>query len=157
MTTEAIKAIAAERDRQITVEGYDAHHDDDHIDGELAMAAACYAAPERIYVLDPPVGGVDDPFPWEKEHDKRAQHNELRRLAIAGALIVAEMDRLARFEQARIFEILREGYETEEEIVKYWLSPQTLLNGRTPEALVYQGRGAEVLALVKSLADGAYL
>lgn len=157
MTTQAIKTIAAERDRQITVEGYDARHDDKHVHGQIAMAAACYTAPEKIYVLDPPVAYVDDPFPWEEEYDKRQKHSRLRSLAIAGALIAAEMDRLARIEQAKIFELLREVYETEEEIEKFWLSPQTLFESQTPEALVYRGQGGGVLALVKSLADGTYL
>lgn len=36
-----IDGIAAERQRQIDAEGFDAAHDDEHTDGELANAAAC--------------------------------------------------------------------------------------------------------------------
>lgn len=40
----AIERIAAERTRQIEREGYTPEHDDTHDGGELALAAACYAA-----------------------------------------------------------------------------------------------------------------
>lgn len=43
--------IAAERERQITAENYAPEHDDQHRLGEIAMAAAVYAAPEDIFVL----------------------------------------------------------------------------------------------------------
>ncbi len=38
-----IEEIAAERWRQITGEGFSLSHDDEHVDGELAKAAAAYA------------------------------------------------------------------------------------------------------------------
>lgn len=38
----AIDEIAAERRRQIAVEGWTPEHDDGHADGEIAEAAACY-------------------------------------------------------------------------------------------------------------------
>jgi hypothetical protein len=38
-----IEAIAAERRRQIEAEGWSAAHDDQHVNGELAGAAAAYA------------------------------------------------------------------------------------------------------------------
>jgi hypothetical protein len=40
--------IAAERQRQVEVEGYDASHDQGHHD-ELAAAAATYALPRRYH------------------------------------------------------------------------------------------------------------
>lgn len=89
--------IASERQRQIESEGWDWSHDDDHGDGELAMAAACYATPRQIYVAAGP-GAFRDPWPWRREWDKRQKHDRFRQLAIAGALIAAEIDRLQRLE-----------------------------------------------------------
>lgn len=65
--------ISNERNRQINRLGWSAEHDDDHASGELAMAAACYAAPGRIYRC---VFGKDkttfiEPWPWAKSDDKR--------------------------------------------------------------------------------------
>ncbi len=37
-----------------------------------------------------------DPWPFEKELDKRLKHNRIKKLAIAGALVAAELDRLLR-------------------------------------------------------------
>ena len=42
--------IADERLRQVEKEGYTAAHDADHAEGALALAAACYAAPDTVYV-----------------------------------------------------------------------------------------------------------
>ncbi len=92
-----VDLIAAERARQITKEGYDAEHDGQHDYGELAQAAAAYAAyPARLMCLDTGAGDPGPPqdiFPWP-EADKRAKHDQVRRLTIAGALIAAELDRL---------------------------------------------------------------
>ena len=38
-----ISYILEERLRQLTTEGFDAEHDDANVEGELAIAAACYA------------------------------------------------------------------------------------------------------------------
>ena len=43
-----IERIAKERQRQVSVEGWTPQHDDEHKDGEMAIAAACYAAPYSI-------------------------------------------------------------------------------------------------------------
>lgn len=105
--SEGAKRIARERQRQIKKLGWTPEHDDEHDDGSLAMAAACYAAPERIYVRKEFAAGESfvDPFPW---HDADARpHNgnvlkepteaqRLRLLEKAGALIAAEIDRVLR-------------------------------------------------------------
>lgn len=109
-----IELIAEERDRQIKVEGWSAEHDEQHTDGELALAAALYATPEPLYAKRNVGSGISfvDPWPWFDEvevtrygdglttqvpaWDKRKKHNKLRRLVIAGALIAAEIDRLQR-------------------------------------------------------------
>jgi len=99
-----IELIAQERQRQIEKEGWTPEHDDQHVNGELAIAACCYATPieirARLPVCEP--GDVftklawRDPWPWEAEWDKRETHDRLRSLIIAGALIAAEIDRLKR-------------------------------------------------------------
>jgi hypothetical protein len=103
--------ITAERERQITKEGWTPEHDAKHQDGSLALAAACYASPVPLRaereVRNPQcncravgecfcgtVTQWKDPWPWSEEWDKREQHDRLRRLTIAGALIAAEIDRL---------------------------------------------------------------
>jgi len=109
-----IELIKEERERQIGKEGWTAKHDEQHVSGELALAAICYAAPVPVYIKRQ--SGQDesfiDPWPWwdefeitrygdgakGREHawDKRKKHSQLRRLVIAGALIAAEIDRLQR-------------------------------------------------------------
>jgi len=92
--------IRDERLRQIHIEGYTAAHDNTHVMGELCFAAACYASPAPIYI-NLPNGALEDrrfidPWPWKGSYDKRNNHGRLRQLAIAGALIAAEIDRLVR-------------------------------------------------------------
>lgn len=96
-----IERIAAERKRQIETKGYTPEHDDEHINGELAVAAACYTVGDDIthcevkYIDGDGMIDVDgDAFPWP-EHDTRNQPR-IDRLAIAGALIAAEIDREIR-------------------------------------------------------------
>lgn len=101
--TYGIQRIAAERRRQVTKERWTESHDDEHESGQLAMAAACYAAPEPIFTKrEACLSGVfyRDPWPWDSEWDKRDKHDRKRRLEIAGALIAAELDRLYRAELA---------------------------------------------------------
>lgn len=93
-TKAVLASIAFERERQKTSEGWTEEHDDAHESGELGMAAACYAASERILVNRYPKPG--DAWPWPKEWDKRAKHDRRRQLVIAGALIVAEIERILR-------------------------------------------------------------
>ncbi len=93
--------IAAERQRQIEAEGWDAQHDAEHDDWELLAAAVIYAVDcfpdERSWALN--AGELhfnSDPitWPWDQKWDKRKQHDVRRKLTIAGALIAAELDRL---------------------------------------------------------------
>ena len=107
--------IVAERKRQIEAEGWDAEHDDDeHAHEELVGAAICYAVNKgdvhdgRVVTgYGQWVGGyfgstrdlhMSAPvlWPWSDELDKRVKHDRIRSLAIAGALIAAEIDRLQR-------------------------------------------------------------
>ncbi|EEB7409385.1 hypothetical protein GL503_20055 [Salmonella enterica] len=91
----------AERNRQQSVEGWTPEHDDAYNDGELARAAACYSrhasARGGIYAENPAVyqaEGVPDDWPWAEEWWKPA--SPYRDLEKAGALILAEMERINR-------------------------------------------------------------
>jgi len=55
---EGARRILLERRRQIQQEGWSLDRDDTHVDNELAWAAVCYAAPERVFTLkaDPAEG-----------------------------------------------------------------------------------------------------
>jgi hypothetical protein len=88
----AVLDVINERARQMNVEGYTIAHDDQHIDGGLATAAGCYAfmaiAGQRS---EAPWG-----WPWERERWKPAKQRQM--LVKAGALILAEIERLDRME-----------------------------------------------------------
>lgn len=91
--TDAAKDVLAERQRQISVEGWTPEHDDEHRPGELALAAACYAAfsnPEGAYKRGflPPI------WPWAPKWWKPS--SQRRNLEKAGALILAAIERLDR-------------------------------------------------------------
>ncbi len=92
-----IESIAAERERQISEEGWTPQHDDKYQESELASAAACYCFAGASYVM------AHDGYPpkwwpwaasWWKPTDRR------RDLVKAGALIAAEIDRLDRIVSA---------------------------------------------------------
>lgn len=92
---ESIAVIAAERERQITEEGYSEEHDDTHVDASLAIAAAYYASP-----------GSAVPWLFTDDPKSRDETPRLRILTLAGALIAAEMERIARVQIATITELL---------------------------------------------------
>ncbi len=120
-----VQRIAAERQRQIDVEGWTPEHDDEHDEGQMADAAACYAATDRIWMdtkLPSRISFID-PWPWSADWDKRPREmvrhvdinhhvthspgeflcaydapveERIRALEKAGALVAAEIDRLVR-------------------------------------------------------------
>lgn len=108
--TQAAQDVLAERCRQIESEGWTPEHDDGHDDGSMAMAAVCYATPEPLFRKDKRANATIyvDPWPWGDQWDKRKSGNvvadpaersdaEYRRdLVKAGALILAEIERLDR-------------------------------------------------------------
>ncbi|CUX23649.1 hypothetical protein AGR6A_Cc150138 [Agrobacterium sp. NCPPB 925] len=85
----AIKAIAAERARQIEKEGWSPEHDDKYTNGELLEAAACYALHNSGELDDAPGA-----WPWSRDFWKPTSRQ--RDLEKAGALIAAELDRVMR-------------------------------------------------------------
>jgi hypothetical protein len=91
--TDPIAEIAAERRRQIEVEDWTPEHDDEHTHGELAIAAACYSVPLSGRALQ---GFIRAYWPWNQSWWKPTTRR--RNLIKAGALIVAEIERLDRLE-----------------------------------------------------------
>jgi hypothetical protein len=90
-TSDAIGDIVVERVRQQTKEGWTPEHDDQHTDGELGDAAVCYALKEIPDAFVPVL------WPWDREWFKPTDRR--RNLVKAGALILAEIERLDRMEE----------------------------------------------------------
>lgn len=97
---DGVELIAAERDAQVTREGYLRRHDDSHDKGEMATAALCYLRVVLTHV-DPdspnaaaPINSTAD-WPWPDGY-KPDWGDPIPNLVKAGALIAAEIDRLQR-------------------------------------------------------------
>ena len=113
---DAAHDVLAERARQVAEKGWTAEHDDQHANEELARAAACYARPDDMSFTDSFGRSLDSegnhrPFstdekrrswsysralrwPWERRWWKPGDRR--RMLVKAGALILAEIERLDR-------------------------------------------------------------
>lgn len=96
---EIVAAIAAERERQVSAEGYDTAHDDEHGDGEIAWAAACYAATGEVFCSNPDLHTYARAFPWGGARPKDHGKDRVRDLVKAAALCVAEIERLQRAQE----------------------------------------------------------
>jgi hypothetical protein len=98
ITTLAAQDVLAERQRQVNAEGYEPEHDDEHVNGEIGAMAAFYAMPDGARDWPATETGYGETFGeaikpegWEgKTGDRR------RELVKAGALILAEIERLDR-------------------------------------------------------------
>lgn len=92
-TYNALQEIEHERLRQESDEGWTPEHDDSHEGGDLAHAAAAYAMGKMAIVN---IGGERTRlWPWEDAYWKDGDTRR-RQLVKAGALIVAELERLER-------------------------------------------------------------
>ncbi|EMZ5635882.1 ead/Ea22-like family protein [Salmonella enterica] len=96
--TPAVKDVIAERQRQQSTEGWTPEHDDEHCDGELALAASCYAENFALFSTwqdGESVDWSDAPqpanWPWSLEWWKPSSPR--RDLVKACALILAEIER----------------------------------------------------------------
>ena len=87
--TAAALAVIAERIRQVECEGCGHADDDLYTAGQLAEAAAVYA-----HLADNPAARSTQ-WPWKQEAYKPSKSRR-RNLVIAGALILAEIERLDR-------------------------------------------------------------
>ncbi|MBV7457359.1 hypothetical protein KW843_22960 [Acidovorax sp. sif1233] len=89
----AARDVLSERRRQVSAEGWTRAHDDKHSDGSLAAAAACYAivsVPSRRGEVPVSLWPKSWAPSWWKPSDPR------RNLIKAGALILAELERIDR-------------------------------------------------------------
>ena len=89
---KAARDIVLERMRQITVEGWTPENDDAHNLGQMAGAALCYLAEDIPHWARQQAHGCY--WPWDAEWWKPGDHR--RNLVKAGALILAEIERLDR-------------------------------------------------------------
>lgn len=90
-TQTGAEMIAAERKRQIEVEGYTPEHDDGH-PGEMALAAGCYSTPDEPIRMR----RLTYAWPWNFASWKPAPEDRIRELVKAGALCLAENERIER-------------------------------------------------------------
>lgn len=117
-TQKIVERLLAERVRQINEKGWTTRHDDGHENGELSKAAACYAlgsisvsAQHESLEFATTTEIIIDPFlkvhrqergyssvvsPIKETIEKKTR---IRQLEIAGAFIIAEIERLERLEQ----------------------------------------------------------
>ncbi|MDN2700181.1 hypothetical protein O0882_28110 [Janthinobacterium sp. SUN073] len=86
--TQAATDVLAERRRQVESEGWTTAHDDKYDAGSLSAAAACYAMQSDVNLGAPPEWPWS--LAWWKPSDERSN------LVKAGALILAEIERLDR-------------------------------------------------------------
>lgn len=112
----AIELIADERLRQVEKEGYTFEHDDMHTSFELSSAAGCFIAnaqnkyfnyhthsddcgySTRFQVREFETDEWYEAWPFA-DYDGREKSDVITSLVKAGALIVAEIERLQRLEE----------------------------------------------------------
>lgn len=94
---DAIGLVAEERRRQIEGEGYLPEHDNAHITGDLAKAAACYITPAHRRTFQITGDEIPDLWPWDDDAWKPTPADRIRELVKGCALAIAEIDRIHRF------------------------------------------------------------
>lgn len=97
--TAAARDVLAERRRQISHEGYDHAHDDEHPSGEIAARAAFYAMPPaaRDWTAEGfDYGNTFGEAIWPERWSMPKTADRRRELVKAGALILAEIERIDR-------------------------------------------------------------
>lgn len=98
-TSPAASDVLAERQRQISAEGWTPEHDDEYDPGTLAAAAAAYTlhAADHLNPYSQGDGGDEAPVMWPWVPASTWKPTTPRRdLVKAGALIIAEIERLDR-------------------------------------------------------------
>ncbi len=86
--------VVAERQRQISAEGWTSEHDDQYNDGELANAALCYVMSsflEEVFTIKRKPDQL-----WPFDHKWWKPTTPRRDLVKAAALILAEIERIDR-------------------------------------------------------------
>lgn len=101
--SKAVADVIAERHRQINAEGWTPEHDDGHDQGDMAIAGACYAAHASKRGIH---ASASKPMLWPWDASWWKPTDDRRDLVKAGALIIAEIERLDR---AAAIEAMSEG------------------------------------------------
>lgn len=95
--SQAALDVLAERQRQISAEGYTPEHDDDHKRGELAMAAALYAIPYESHMLsDSEVLPLHMALELSTNWTVKPEPDKRKRRVKAAALLLADIERMDR-------------------------------------------------------------
>jgi hypothetical protein len=103
--SESASLLIKERNRQIEQEGFDISTDEYYSSQELAYAAVCYALPSKKRKLSrlsssgwlPTLWPKNwNDFMWKPSKDNSIE-GRIRELVKAGALIIAEIDRLKKY------------------------------------------------------------
>lgn len=98
--TAASRDVLAERARQVSVEGWTPEHDDEHDSGDLAAAASAYALYTADELSPHSQGdwafGFGPPEMWPFHRSWWKPESPRRALVKAGALILAEIERIDR-------------------------------------------------------------
>ena len=103
--SQAVRDVLTERERQKSVEGWTPEHDDEHGTASMAAAAGCYAFSaaseyaENTHWSNKRFDAAEQLWPWDREWWKPSTPR--RDLVKAGALILAEIERLDRAARAR--------------------------------------------------------
>jgi len=99
---QAARDVLAERARQVSAEGWTPEHDDEHFHGDMARAASSYALKAASHASEHPgiatwlATAADKAWPWDSKWWKPGDPR--RMLVKAGALLLAEIERLDRRE-----------------------------------------------------------
>lgn len=103
--SQAVRDVLTERERQKSVEGWTPEHDDEHGTASMAAAAGCYAFSaaseyaENTHWSNERFDAAEHLWPWDREWWKPSTPR--RDLVKAGALIIAEIERLDRASRTR--------------------------------------------------------
>lgn len=105
-TNPAVNLVLTERIRQIQKHGYDCDHDDENACDEIAALATYYAMPPAARFWSAKSTGYGDtlgeailPEGWAAKPWDGEERGRIRELEKAGALILAELERLLRAEE----------------------------------------------------------
>lgn len=90
--TPAARDVLAERQRQISAEGWTPESDDRYAEGDMSDAAGCYAL--HAFFAEAPTSSPPAWWPWAAHWWKPSTPR--RDLEKAGALILAEIERIDR-------------------------------------------------------------
>ncbi|RMM37233.1 hypothetical protein ALQ80_00655 [Pseudomonas coronafaciens pv. oryzae] len=97
----AARDVIAERQRQVSAEGYSLYRDDAYVKGEMAEAASVYSR------LAGQPTSMSSAWPWGQDKFKPSSDRR-RDLVKAGALILAEIERLDRIPLIKSWPVKRD-------------------------------------------------